>query len=195
VHHRRRSAPSVLADRAARFFDLVLGRPRQPQYWLMPDAFCAILKTMWSRFLPFSALFLAGICLCQQSSTAWKQSELIEPSALADALKTSTPPYVICVAFPVLYRSKHIAHAIYAGPGEKPEGISLLKAAASALPKNEPVVIYCGCCPMDKCPNVRPAYDALKAMGFTKVRVLDVPTSMHVDWFSRGYPAEDGEKH
>jgi hypothetical protein len=34
------------------------------------------------------------------------------------------------------------------------------------------VVIYCGCCPLDKCPNVRPAFTLLKTMGFTNLHVL-----------------------
>ncbi len=144
--------------------------------------------------MAFSALLLAGLCLSQESSTPWKQSELIEPSALAKALESKDPPYVLCVAFPVLYHGKHIPHAIFAGPGSKPEGIASLKAAASALPKDENVVIYCGCCPMEKCPNIRPAYAALKQMGFAHVRVLDVPINMHTDYFSRGYPGDSGDK-
>jgi thiosulfate/3-mercaptopyruvate sulfurtransferase len=141
-----------------------------------------------------SATLLATLCLCQESSIAWRQSELIEVSALAKALDSRNPPLVICVAFPVLYHSKHITHAIFAGPTSKPEGLASLKAAASALLKDEEIVIYCGCCPMDKCPNVRPAYTMLKQMGFTHVRVLDVITSMHIDWYSRGYPTEAGSK-
>jgi thiosulfate/3-mercaptopyruvate sulfurtransferase len=157
-----------------------------------------MLKAMWSLFsrsaAPISALLLATLCLCQESSTSWRQSELMEPSALAKALESRNPPYVICVAFPILYHGKHIPHAIFAGPGSKPEGIDSLKAAASALPKDENIVIYCGCCPMVKCPNVRPAYAMLKQLGFTHVRVLDVQSSMHTDWFSRGYPSEAGDK-
>jgi len=151
-----------------------------------------------SRFSPvtlwIAGLLVAGLCLCQESSTAWKQSELIEPSALALAIGGGNPPYIICVAFPVLYKGRHIPNAIFAGPTDKQEGLAMLKTAASKLPKDEPVVIYCGCCPMEKCPNVRPAYNLLKQMGFKKVRVLDIPSNMHSDWYSRGYPGESGDK-
>ena len=102
------------------------------------------------------------------------------------------PPVVVSVAFPVLYRGKHIAHAIDAGPGSKPEGIALLKKAVAQLPKDADLVIYCGCCPMVKCPNVRPAYRTLKEMGFTHIRVLDIPTNMHTDWYTKNYPTEAG---
>jgi thiosulfate/3-mercaptopyruvate sulfurtransferase len=144
--------------------------------------------------LLFSIAVLAALCLSEDSSTAWKQSELIEPSALAKALNSSDPPYVVCVSDAVPYRSRHIAHAIFAGPGGKPEGIELLKAAASALSKDERIVIYCGCCPLSKCPNVRPAYAALKDAGFTQVRVLDVMTDIESEWYRRGYPSENGKK-
>ena len=35
---------------------------------------------------------------------------------------------------------------------------------------------------------------ALKQMGFTSVRVLDIQTSMHNDWYTFGYPSETSEK-
>jgi hypothetical protein len=137
---------------------------------------------------------LATLCLSEDSSTAWKQSELIEPSALAKALDSTDSPYVVCVSDSVPYRSRHIAHAIFAGPGDKPEGIELLKAAASVFSKDEIIVIYCGCCPLNKCPNVRPAYTALKESGFRHVRVLDVMTDMESEWYRRGYPSESAGK-
>jgi rhodanese-related sulfurtransferase len=99
---------------------------------------------------------------------------------------------VLCTAFSVLYRSKRIPHAIEAGPGSKPEGIALLKKAVADLPKDADIVLYCGCCPMVKCPNIRPAYRVLREMGFRHVRVLDIPTNMHEDWFGKGYPSEEG---
>ena len=141
-----------------------------------------------------SLTILATLCLSEDSSTAWKQSELIEPSALAKALDSNDPPYVVCVSDAVPYRSRHVARAIFAGPGGKPEGIELLKAAASALLKDERIVIYCGCCPLNKCPNVRPAYAALKEAGFVQVRVLDVMTDMESEWYRRGYPSEGSGK-
>jgi hypothetical protein len=43
---------------------------------------------------------------------------------------------------------------------------------------------------MEKCPNLRPAYQALKKLGFTQIRVLDLPTNFHTDWAEKGYPVE-----
>lgn len=125
------------------------------------------------------------------SANPWKDSDLMEPRELAALLNSSKPrPQVICVAFPVLYRQRHIIHAEFAGPASKAEGISHLKAAVSGLSKEKQIVIYCGCCPMVKCPNVRPAYSALKEAGFKNVRVLNIPENFHADWIAKGYPTE-----
>ena len=142
--------------------------------------------------LAVSILLLAGLCLCQNASDPWPKSDLMEPAALVQALQSSKPPTVVCVAFPVLYRSKHIARAVFAGPGSKPEGLEMLKKAVAEVPKDADLVIYCGCCPMVKCPNVRPAYRVLKEMGYTRVRVLNLPTNTLTDWVSKDYPSEAG---
>ena len=118
---------------------------------------------------------------------------LVEPADLVKTLESAAKkPTVICVAFPVLYRSKHITGALYAGPGNKPEGIEALKKAVAGMPKDADIVVYCGCCPMERCPNIRPAHQALKEAGFTKVRVLRIPTNMPTDWYTKGYPSEAG---
>ncbi len=135
-------------------------------------------------------MLVVGICLCQDGSSPWTKGELVEPAALAKEVQAAKPPAVICVAFPVLYHARHITHAVFAGPGYKPEGLADLKKAVANLPKTADIVIYCGCCPMEKCPNIRPAYRTLKDLGFTHVRVLDIPTNMHTDWYAKNYPSE-----
>lgn len=147
------------------------------------------------RILRWCILALvASLCLCEENAAPWRQSELMEPSALADALKSTSPPFVICVADATSYQTRHIAQAIFAGPAEKAQGIELLKAALSVMSKQDEIVIYCGCCPLNKCPNVRPAYKLLKDLGFTHVRVLDIMTNIQTEWFRPGYPSEGGKK-
>ncbi len=142
--------------------------------------------------LCFLVALLATLCFSQDGSDPWPKSDALEPAALAKELGSAQPPIILGVAFTVLYRSKHILHAIDAGPGSKPEGIEALKKAVAGRPKDVDLVIYCGCCPMVKCPNIRPAYRTLKEMGFTHVRVLDIPTNMQADWYSKNYPSEAG---
>ncbi len=119
----------------------------------------------------------------------WAESELMEPAALAEALQGTGPkPTVISVAFPVLYRQRHIENALPAGPTSKPEGLALLKQTVTKLPKDQAIVIYCGCCPMEHCPNIRPAYSVLKTKGFRNVKVLQLRTNLRTDWTAKGYP-------
>jgi thiosulfate/3-mercaptopyruvate sulfurtransferase len=141
-----------------------------------------------------AALLVAVLCFSQQTADPWPKASLLEPSALAETLRSSTakPPVILCVAFPVLYKTKHILHAVYAGQGSKPEGIETLKQAVAGMAKDSDIVLYCGCCPMERCPNMRPAYRALKEMGYTHVRVLSIPTNMATDWYSKDYPSEAG---
>lgn len=123
-------------------------------------------------------------------SDPWASGELLQPAQLAQAIQSGKAPILLSVAFPVLYRGKHVVHAINAGPTSKPEGIEALKTAVAGLPKDADLVIYCGCCPLVKCPNIRPAYRTLKELGFTHVRVLSLPTNLHTDWVSKDYPSE-----
>jgi hypothetical protein len=136
--------------------------------------------------------FLAALCLCQEASDPWQKSELVEAPVLVQAIQSGKPPIIISVAFPVLYRNKHLPHAIDAGPGSKPEGLALLKKAVANTPKDADIVVYCGCCPMVKCPNLRPSYRALKEIGFSRIRILNIPTNMHTDWYTKNYPSEPG---
>ena len=119
---------------------------------------------------------------------------LMKPEELASLLsKSNRPrPTLIFVGFHSLFVGAHIQGAIFAGPDSKPEGIDQLKAVVRNIPRAHPVVVYCGCCPFDKCPNVRPAYKALKELGFEHVSVLHIPTNLHTDWVEKGYPTTKG---
>jgi thiosulfate/3-mercaptopyruvate sulfurtransferase len=91
-----------------------------------------------------------------------------------------------------VYRGAHIPGAIMAGPGSQAEGVESLKKAVHELPRNGEIVLYCGCCPFVRCPNVRPAYTALREMGFSHVKVIAIETNLHTDWVAKGYPVEKG---
>jgi len=117
---------------------------------------------------------------------------LIQPREAAASLAAADKPAVLYVGFNVLYRSKHIPGAIYAGPANKPEGIDLLKRSVANLAKDHPIILYCGCCPWDHCPNIRPAIKALQDMGFTQVKAIHLPQDFKFDWIDKGYPVETG---
>jgi thiosulfate/3-mercaptopyruvate sulfurtransferase len=124
----------------------------------------------------------------------WEPADLMEPEELAQILKEAKRPKIISVAFPVLYRQRHIPGAVPAGPTNKSDGISLLTSAVSKYQRDAEIVVYCGCCPLVHCPNVRPAYATLRQLKFTRVRVLNLPNSFRKDWEDKGFPVEPERK-
>jgi thiosulfate/3-mercaptopyruvate sulfurtransferase len=123
----------------------------------------------------------------------WTTAQTVQPAdfakEVADA-KSAGKPTVVCVAPHVLYEGGHIPGALFHGPGSTAQGIDDLKKWAQPLPRSANVVVYCGCCPLDHCPNLRPAFVALKDMGFTHIRALIIPTNFYTDWVKPGYPYE-----
>lgn len=130
----------------------------------------------------------------KKAADPWSSSETIQPAVLAKILtdKSSSVPTVVFVGFRSLYFGGHVPDAAYHGTASTEQGLAELKAWAASLPRSTDLVIYCGCCPMDKCPNLRPAYTALSGMGFKKLRVLVLPTSFAADWADKGYPMQKG---
>lgn len=130
----------------------------------------------------------------KNAADPWSGSETMPPAQLAKMLtdKYVSVPTVVFVGFRSLYAGAHVPDASFHGTASTEQGLTELKAWAASLPRSAEIVIYCGCCPMDKCPNIRPAYSALTGTGFKKLRVLVLPTSFAVDWADKGYPMQKG---
>ena len=112
-------------------------------------------------------------------------SQLEEPALLAQQIKagkTDTPLILNIGAVQDIEGAKHI------GPVSDPANLAAFKKAIADLPQNTLIVIYCGCCPFTKCPNIKPAFDELKRLGFTNAKVLDLPTNLKTNWIASGYP-------
>lgn len=148
--------------------------------------------------------FLMGPALAQQPSPAkatddqapWKQSETIDAATLAKIVtdpKAAHPPIIVCVGFHTLYDGAHVRGASFHGAASTPQGVDDLKQWAKNLPLTSNLVIYCGCCPLAHCPNVRPALTALRDMGFTHLQVLILPHDFATDWVQPGYPNAKGK--
>jgi thiosulfate/3-mercaptopyruvate sulfurtransferase len=144
---------------------------------------------------------LAGVALAQGSGNAKPASTplsgdmLIQPEELHKMLDSSSgeKPLVFQVGFHILYTQAHIPGAEYLGPASKPEGIALLRKRAASLSRKTSIVLYCGCCPWVHCPNIKPAYETLKSMGFTNLKVMYVADNFGTDWVNKGYPVAKGE--
>jgi len=87
----------------------------------------------------------------------------------------------------------NIAGSRYYGPASRPEGLQALTEALKQLPPNQPVVLYCGCCPWVDCPNMRPAYAAATSAGRT-VRILYIEKNLQKDWIDQGLATANGEQ-
>jgi len=93
----------------------------------------------------------------------------------------------------VLYSQAHIPGSEYIGPASSESGLEQLRMRVQSMPRNKLIVIYCGCCPWNHCPNIKPADDALLALGFTNVKALYIPSNFGVDWVEKGYPVAKGD--
>jgi thiosulfate/3-mercaptopyruvate sulfurtransferase len=121
-------------------------------------------------------------------------SALIEPEELARILQSSggEKPIIFQIGFRMLYKGAHISGAEYVGPASKDEGLQQLRQRVASLARSKFIVIYCGCCPWAHCPNVKPAYEALRTLGFTKVKVLLIEENLGTNWVQKGYPTAKG---
>lgn len=125
-----------------------------------------------------------------QASDPWTSAQLVKPEALAAMLKgpEAQRPLLFHVGFKALFKEGAIPGSRYVGPGSSAAGLAALKGAVAKLPRDRGIVVYCGCCPWGDCPNMRPAYQALRAMGFKNASALYVVKNLDTDWVAKGYP-------
>ena len=144
---------------------------------------------MHARQIP-PAILLTSVLVFGQNP--WTSANVLHSEDLARQLrnKQAPQPQLLHVGFAVLYKGKHIPGSIYAGPGSKDDGLENLKQAVANVPKDRQIVLYCGCCPWDHCPNMRPAFKLLHSMGFKQIKVLEIPTNFAKDWVEKGFPVE-----
>ena len=125
----------------------------------------------------------------------WTAADAVEAGKFAGELasaKTDAGPAILYVGFSSLFDGGHIVGASFHGTASTAQGMADLKKWAAALPRTTDLVVYCGCCPFGYCPNIRPAFVALHAMGFSRLRVLVMPNNFASDWIEKGYPIEKG---
>jgi hypothetical protein len=120
----------------------------------------------------------------------WGGARLVQPAELVAQLTDSTAaqPVLLHVGVRVLYRAGAIPGSRFVGPGSDAAGIQAMLAAVANEPKDRDIVIYCGCCPAVNCPNMKPAFAAMRDAGFTNVRALMIERDFDRDWADHGYP-------
>jgi thiosulfate/3-mercaptopyruvate sulfurtransferase len=147
---------------------------------------------------PLRALASAAAAPSQQQGEKAQDipaGSVLDPMQLADLLSApGDRPAIICVGFKFLYDAAHIPGSLFHGPGREGAGIVSLAQWAGNAPKNKTTVLYCGCCPWMQCPNIAPAYVALKQMSFSQVKVLRINQNFGADWVDKGFPTEKKKK-
>ncbi len=156
---------------------------------------CFVLLVRFTVILCLSShLLLLESTRAQNQADPWTASQTIQPQDLLKELsETKTAPTVVFVGFQRLYTAGHIKGAVFHGSGGSAEGLAQLKSWAATLPRSTNLVVYCGCCPLERCPNLRPAFNTLHELGFTRLRVLILPTSFAADWADKGLPYDKAQ--
>jgi hypothetical protein len=136
------------------------------------------------KFFVFAAVLIIAQKGWTQQPENWTSDQLIEPSELAQTLKSAKGVPVIISVGP----GAPIPNSLETGMAKEKDNLDTLKNKLAVIPKDAKVVIYCGCCPFEHCPNVRPAIALLKDMKFTNYKLLDLPHNIKTDWIDKGYP-------
>lgn len=125
------------------------------------------------------------------SATTIAEADQMQPADLAKLLTSgAAKPLVLQVGPKVFFQEARITGAKYAGPGSNAQGLQLLEKTVAAAAKDQFIVLYCGCCPWNRCPNVGPAFARLRELGYTNVKVLYLANNFGDDWVRKGYPQE-----
>jgi thiosulfate/3-mercaptopyruvate sulfurtransferase len=120
--------------------------------------------------------------------------DLLQPAELTKLLHDpgEDRPLLLQTGSHTLYAEAHIPGSEYVGAAGNGEGLTALENRVKSLDRHQFVVLYCGCCAWDRCPNIRPAYQQLHALGFTRLKVLYLAENFGTDWVDKGYPVARG---
>jgi thiosulfate/3-mercaptopyruvate sulfurtransferase len=146
---------------------------------------------MKTKLTLISAIVIGLIAFALQSFSIkttdepWKKEQLMEPSELAAIINKPNAKK------PIIYSvgpGADIKGSIEMGAAQEKENFDKFKAALNKLDKNTEIVLLCGCCPFEHCPNIRPAFKLLNEMNFSNHKLLNLPHNLKVDWIDKGFP-------
>ncbi len=82
-------------------------------------------------------------------------SHLISPEDMAKLIQSAKgeKPLILNIGPYLLYMQAHIPGAEYIGPSSDSQGMEALRKRIKSLPRNQFIVLYCGCCPMESLPE------------------------------------------
>jgi thiosulfate/3-mercaptopyruvate sulfurtransferase len=117
----------------------------------------------------------------------WTSGQLESPEDLAKIINDPKlkQPLIFCIG-----PSAIIKNSIDIGLGKDSANLAKFKQQLDHLPKDAEIVIYCGCCPFEHCPNIRPAFRLLNQLKFTHHKLLNLEHNIKIDWINKGYPVQ-----
>jgi thiosulfate/3-mercaptopyruvate sulfurtransferase len=129
--------------------------------------------------------FLKSPSIPEKSPDPWTQGQLLSPADLAVVINNpqAKKPLIFCVGPGALVKG-----SLDMGPAQVKENLEKFKTALDKLPRDTDIVVYCGCCPFEHCPNIRPAFAMLNEMKFSHTHLLNLEHNIRVDWVNKGYP-------
>jgi hypothetical protein len=119
-----------------------------------------------------------------QNPENWTKEQLMQPADLAKVVNAGKDLPVLLSIGPKAY----IPNSVNIGMVKDKENLDKLKKELKSLPKDKKIIVYCGCCPFEHCPNVRPAIKVLMDMKFTNYQLLNLEHNIKTDWIDKGYP-------
>jgi hypothetical protein len=148
--------------------------------WLSGTIAAALVFVFLSPYPQMRAQF-GGIAVPPRSTLTIPQAQLLMPEALRHSMLTASAekPLVLQVGSHMMYAEGHIPGSEYVGQGSQPAGLQQLQDRVNSLPRKKPIVLYCGCCPWNRCPNLGPAFAKLHDMGFTALVQMARPRRLH----------------
>lgn len=117
----------------------------------------------------------------------WTPAQLMAPGELAAVIETgdkTKQPLILSVGPAAMIKG-----SIDIGPASEKDHLEKLKTVLQNIPKDKAIVVYCGCCPFEHCPNIRPAFKLLNDRHFTHAKLLDLENNIRTDWIDKGYPS------
>ena len=130
-------------------------------------------------------LFFLMLSLSAFSQNAFKPAQLIQPDVLVKKIAepNAKRPVILNVGI-----EKNIKSAMEIGILSSTSKQDTLKKALASIEKKKEIVIYCGCCKLTECPNIPIALSYVKSLGYSNVKILNLPVGLDEDWVTKNYP-------
>lgn len=156
----------------------------------MKRALLSLQRITASLLMACMLLVAANAALAAKPAESIPAAKLVQPADWAARVKDGSAARTLTlhVGFKTMFDQAHIPGSEYAGPGNTGAGLQVLRDRVAGLAKDAPILIYCGCCPWARCPNMAAAHDVLVELGFTNVKAMIINDNFGTDWVDKGYP-------